>query len=209
MGISRRNGAAPTIRPQEITKTAKKTNKAKKSKQVARIHSLHIESKVDQIYAEIIAGKYEAAIETSKILLTALPKASTYRVGVIINMGLVYLQMGQFKLAYQTFTEALALKPDDPFLLYNYAIASRNTTCYGRALQNLERAMELGVPPEIERSLKQELKAVRKLVEQAMKMRDKNFTLDQLIEQEDVNQHALQLFAEGKYAEAEIALKRS
>lgn len=80
---------------------AKKTNKAKQSKQVARIHSLHIESRVDQIYAEIMAGKYEAAIETRKILLAALPKASTYRVGVIINMGLVYLQMSQFKLAYQ------------------------------------------------------------------------------------------------------------
>jgi Flp pilus assembly protein TadD len=64
------------------------------------------------------------------------------------------------------------------------------------------------VPIEVERSFKKELKAVRKLAEEALKMGDSGFTMSQLIEQEDMNQYAIQLFAEGKYGEAEIAFKR-
>ena len=187
---------------------AKKVQKAKKDKQIVKVQSLHIESKVDQLTDQLTTRNYEGAIETGKILLDTLPQNSTYRVGVIINMGLAHMQLRHFKIAYKVFTEALALRPDDPFLLYEHALAARYTTRYGQALLDLERAAELGVSIEIERQFKKELKVARKLAEEALKMGGNGFTMEQLLEQENMNQDAIQLFAEGKYVEAEIAFKK-
>ncbi len=57
--------------------------------------------------------------------------------------------------------------------------------------------------------VKGELKFARDLVEKTLKLSGPGFTLDQLIEQEDLFQNGLQLMEAGKWKEAEQAFQAS
>ncbi len=76
---------------------------------------------------------------------------------------------------------------------------------FGRSLRDFERARELSIRSELAEKLENELKFARKLAAQSLELRGKDFTLDQLIEQEDFFQNGLQLMEAGEWEEAEQA----
>jgi tetratricopeptide (TPR) repeat protein len=57
--------------------------------------------------------------------------------------------------------------------------------------------------------IEKELKFSRMMAEKSMKLRGPNFTLDQLIEQEDLFQRGLKLMEGGEWHEAELAFQAS
>jgi hypothetical protein len=71
-------------------------------------------------------------------------------------------------------------------------MASRFTSRFGRSLRDYQRAQALNTRPELAEKLEEELKFARELAEQTLKLRGPDFTLDQLIEQEDLFQDGLQ-----------------
>jgi len=88
-------------------------------------------------------------------------------------------------------------------------MASRYTSRFGRSVRDYERAQELNTILPLANDIEKELKFARKMVKESLKMRGPNFTLDQLIEQEDLFQRALSLMEQGQWSEAEQAFKAS
>jgi tetratricopeptide (TPR) repeat protein len=88
-------------------------------------------------------------------------------------------------------------------------MASRFTSRFGRSLRDYERAKELHTRPELAKKLEEELKFARELAEKTLKLRGPDFTLDQLIEQEDLFQDGLQLTEAGEREEAEQVFQAS
>ncbi len=142
-------------------------------------------------------------------LLNYLPPHTSMRADVLDQMGTALGMLQNFPQSYAAYTEALALNPTNAELWFNHGMASRYTTRFGRSLWDYERAKELNVKPELTKKLEEELKFARKLAEESMKLRGPNFTLEQLIEQEDHFQNGLQLMEAGEWQEAEQAFQAS
>src|SRR5260370_20668233 len=111
--------------------------------------------------------------------------------------------------SYEAFTEALALDPNNAELWYNRSGASQFTGRHGQALQDIEHAIELNSITELAEKLDKALSFNRKIAEESMKLRGPNFTLDQLIEQEEHFQQGLKLMETTKWAEAGEAFEAS
>lgn len=180
------------------------SKKSKRSKQNKKIIS--IPSQADKLFdlagQQILHGDYEEAVSNYERLLNFLPQRVPMRADVLSQMGTALAMLQEFPRSYEAFTEALAIDPKNAELWYNRGMASRYTSRFGRSLRDYERAKELNTLPPLTDRIEKEVKFARKVAEGSMKERGPNFTLDQLIEQEDLFQRGLELMMEGKWEEA-------
>ncbi len=142
-------------------------------------------------------------------LLNYLPPHASMRADVLDQMGTALAMLQNFPQSYAAYTEALALNPTNAELWFNRGMASRFTSRFGRSLRDYECAKELNVRPELVKKLEGELEFAREVAEKTRKLRGPDFTLDQLIEQEDLFQGGLQLMEAGQWKEAEQAFQAS
>ncbi len=187
---------------------AKKSKHAKQKKslvpQVSQADKLF-----DLIGHQVFTGDYAEAVANSERLLNYLPKNAPLRADVLAQMGTAQAMLQNFPQSYAAFTEALALDPVNGELWFNRGMASRYTSRIGRSLRDFECAKELNSIPPLAEDIEKELKFTREMVTESLKMRGPNFTLDQLIEQEDLFQRALNFMEKGQWADAEQAFKAS
>ena len=126
-------------------------------------------------------------------------------------IGAAHSKQRNFPQAYDAFTEALSIQPDDAYLWFNRGVIDEFVNRLGQSVRDLERAVELlafdpsdPLARDAEKALKQSMKDAQR----AMKKRGRNFTLDQLIEQESLNLHGLELAKAQKWEEAEQAFRQ-
>ncbi len=163
----------------------------------------------DLIGHQIFQGNYAEAVTNCERLLNYLPRNAPMRADVLDKLGTAHAMLQNFPQSYKAYTEALALNPRDAELWYNRSMASRFTMRFGRALCDIERAIELNTTRELAAQFNEALKFSRKMAKESMKLRGPNFTLDQLIEQEELFQQGLKLMEEGKWEEAGQAFQAS
>jgi tetratricopeptide (TPR) repeat protein len=168
-----------------------------------------VDKYLDLIGQHIFQGNYTEAVATCERLLNYLPQHAPQRIDVLDQLGTAQGMLQNFPQSYAAYTEALSLDPNDAALWLNRGMASRFTTRFGRSLRDYERAKELNTRPELAKKLEEDLKFARELAGKALKLRGPDFTLDQLIEQEDLFQNGLQLMEAGEWEEAEQAFKTS
>jgi tetratricopeptide (TPR) repeat protein len=150
---------------------------------------------------------YNEAIAICESLLSYLPQRSRQRVDVLDQLGSAQTMLQNFPQSYAIYTEALTLAPEDATLWFNRGMASRFTSRFGKSLRDYERAQQLNDRPDLIKSLEEELVVARKLAEESRQTRGPDFTLEQLIEQEDFFQDGLLLMDTGKWQEAEQAFQ--
>jgi tetratricopeptide (TPR) repeat protein len=114
-----------------------------------------------------------------------------------------------FPQSYAAFTEALTIEPDAADLWYNRWLACRYTCRSGRSVRDFERAVALNKNPALQKQFEEALKDSRKFAQESLKMRGKDFTLEQLIEQEDHFQRGLTYLEAQKWEEAEQEFRTS
>jgi tetratricopeptide (TPR) repeat protein len=163
----------------------------------------------DLIGHQIFQQNYAEAVTNCERLLHYLPRNAPMRADVLDKMGTAHAMLQNFPQSYEAYTEALALDPNNAELWYNRSMASRFTMRFGRALRDIERAIELNTTRELTEQFNEALKFSRKIAKESMKLRGPNFTLDQLIEQEELFQQGLKLMEEGKWEEAGQAFQAS
>ncbi len=163
----------------------------------------------DLIGHQIFQGNYAEAVSNCERLLNYLPRHAPQRVDVLAQLGTAQGMLQNFPQSYTAYTEALSLDPNDAELWFNRGMASRFTSRFGRSLRDYERVKELTIRPELAKKLEEELRFARELAGKTLKLRGPDFTLDQLIEQEDLFQDSLQLMEAGEWEEAEQALQAS
>jgi len=187
---------------------AKKSKQSKQKKSVTANLS-QVDKYFDLIGHHIFQGDYAAAVTLCERLLNYLPQHAPQRVDVLEQLGTAQAMLQNFPQSYAAYTEALSLDPNNAELWFNRGMASRFTSRFGRSLRDYERAKELTIIPELAEKLEKELKFARELAEKTLELRGPAFTLDQLIEQEDLFQNGLQLMEAGEWEEAEQAFQTS
>ncbi|HYU76862.1 MAG TPA: tetratricopeptide repeat protein [Ktedonobacteraceae bacterium] len=187
---------------------AKKSKPLKTKKRVIT-HESPVDKYLDLIGHQIFQGDYSEAVATCERLLNYLPRNAPQRVDVLAQLGTAQAMLQNFPQSYETFTEALALEPKNADLWYNRSIASRFVSCFGQALQDIERAIELNTTSELAEKFEKELQFSRKVAEESRKLRGPHFTLEQLVEQENLFQQGLTLMEAERWEEAGQAFQAS
>jgi tetratricopeptide (TPR) repeat protein len=85
----------------------------------------------------------------------------------------------------------------------------RYTTRFGQSLRDFERAQALDGDGLLADKLADALPFARSLAENERRLRGSDFTLDQLIAQEELFQQAVQVMAQGRWAEAEPMFRQN
>lgn len=187
------------------------SRKSKPSKQKKSVitSSPPVDKYLDLIGQQIFQGNYAEAVTHCERLLNYLPRHAPQRVDVLAQLGTAQAMLQNFPQSYKALTQALALDPKNAELWYNRSTASCFTSRFGQALWDIERAIELNTSSELTERLNQELQFSRKLAEESRKLRGPDFTLDQLVEQENLFQQGLTLMEAGKGEEAQQAFQAS
>ena len=188
-----------------IIKMAKKS-KQSKHKKIVTTSSSRADNLYSSIERQIVQGDYMEAIVNCERLLKFLPPHGQLRTDVLFQLGVACSMIQDYPRSYEIFTEVLVLEPDKADVWYNRSMSSRYTLRIGRALRDIERAIELNTRAELAKKFDEALKFNRELADKAMKLRGPDFTLDQLIEQEDLFQQGLKLVETGKWNEARASL---
>jgi tetratricopeptide (TPR) repeat protein len=168
-----------------------------------------VDKYLDLIGHHIFQGNYAEAVTLCERLLNSLPRHAPQRVDVLDQLGTAQAMLQNFPQSYAAYTEALSLDPNNAALWLNRGMASRFTSRFGRSLRDYERAKELNTRPELAKKLEEELEFASDLAGKTLKLRGPDFTLDQLIEQEDLFQNGLQLMEAGEWEAAEQACQAS
>ena len=163
----------------------------------------------DLLQQHVVQGNYAEAVAVGQRLLDVLPPRSQMRVDTLLQIGISHAMLQNFSESYQAFTEALDINPNDAEAWYNRGMASRYTSRIGRSLRDYQRAKELNTHPELNKRIDKEVEFAEKMVRSSLKLRGPNFTLDQLIEQEDHFQRGLEAMQAGRWQEAEEAFRAS
>ncbi len=187
---------------------------SKKSKHPKRKKSLTTNpSQADKLFDlmghQIFQGNYTEAIANGERLLRHLPQQAPLRADVLTQLGIAHSMLQNFPQSYEAFTQALERTPNNAELWYNRGMASRYTLRLGRSLRDFERAVELNTIDALAEKFDEAVKVARELAQKSMEMRGPDFTLDQLIEQEDLFQRGLKLMETGKWNEAGQAFQAS
>lgn len=157
---------------------------------------------------QMIQGQYPEAIETSRRALASLPQRIPLRADALASLGIANMMLQNYEESYDALTEALTITQNDADLWFNRGMASRLTMRSGQSLRDFERAAELAGNSDIAKQVAGELKFSRKFAESSLKLRGRDFTLDQLIEQEDLFQRAVDMMSVSHWEEAEAAFRR-
>ena len=127
------------------------SRKSKPSKQKKSVTTSlpQVDRYLDLIGQQIFQGNYSEAVSNCERLLNYLPRHAPQRVDVLAQLGTAQGMLQNFPQSYEAFSEALALNPNDAGLWFNPSMASRFTLRFGRALRDVERAIELNTRSEL------------------------------------------------------------
>jgi tetratricopeptide (TPR) repeat protein len=185
---------------------AKKSRKST-HKRGSVIGSSRADELLDMMEQQMLQGNYEEAIKNSELLLSLLPQRSQQRSIILEQLGAMYGMQEDYAQSYHAYTEALNIETDNAGLWYNRAMAGRRTSHVGQSVRDLERAAELNTDAELAKMIERELKQSRKMAQKELKKRGRDFTLDQLIEQENYILLTHEYMEAGRWVEAEQSLR--
>jgi tetratricopeptide (TPR) repeat protein len=195
-------------------RTVLKENMSKKSKRVklktssSSQHAL-VATWMNQANAQVLRGNYVAAIDTCQRLLRSLPQKAPQRAEVLDYLGTAQGMLQHFPEAYEAYTEALSLTPGDAQVWYNRGMTCRFTMRSGQSVNDFEQAVALNRNPALAKQFAEALQDSHTFAELSLQIRGSDFTLEQLIEQEEHFQSGLTLMVANKWEEAGEAFQHS
>jgi tetratricopeptide (TPR) repeat protein len=146
---------------------------------------------------------WDTVIRTCKRILIYTPKKSTDRADALTYLANAYGMQENFNSAYQTLNEALTITPDEPLLWYNRGITDRYLFLIGQSVRDMEQAIRLNQDPEFKQKFEDALQTSKMLAKSELTLRPKEFTLDQLIEQQECFFQGNAWMLKGNWSEAE------
>jgi len=158
---------------------------------------------------QLSAQEYDAVIRTCKRILHYLPKQEKLRAQALGLMGMAYALQKRFEESYQILNDAVQLDPADAALLFNRALSARFTSRSGQSLRDFEMIASMDMDHLISNRINDELEIARKVAFSERDMRGPDFTLEQLIEQQELFQHGNYLSGQARWIEAEASFRKS
>ena len=187
---------------------SKKSRPSKQKKSIAP-HSSSIDKYSKIIENQLIQGDYAEAVANCERLLNFLPQQAVQRADVLAKLGTAHGLLQHYHQSFNILTEALSLDSKNAELWFNRGMSSLYIIRIGQAFKDFTRASELNKRADLAENLEKALKFSREMVEQSLQLRGPGFTLDQLIEQEDLFQRGLKLLRVSKWDEAGLSFQAS
>lgn len=123
-------------------------------------------------------------------------------------LGMALGMLDEYEASYQALSEALVMQPERADLWYNRSLSACFTVRTGQSLRDLEQAVALEHNPSLLATYNERLDFMRQIVAEELALRGPDFTLEQLIEQQQLFNQALALYQSGLYTKAGLAFKR-
>ena len=152
--------------------------------------------------------KYKGAAQTARGVMRHVPKGSKPYGEAQYYLGAALLMSQEYQDAYQVLSDTLETSPDDATAWYNRGLVCRFVGRIGQSVRDLEQALELETTPNLQNGYKDALAFSHKLCREELAIRGPDFTLEQLIEQQEMYQNAVQLMTSGKWPEAEAIYRQ-
>lgn len=122
-----------------------------------------------QAQADLLEGKYDAAVEALRRALELQPHSPEF----LIDLATAYFQRAQqedrkddFGAAYESLSQALRLRPDDPVALFNRAIVAEHQFLYHQALDDWEHYLRVDPTSQWREEARNRANAVREKLKQ-------------------------------------------
>ncbi len=154
------------------------------------------------------SGEFERAIRLAQSMLQLAPPRSFLRAEVLNTLGAAQMMSQAYTDAYRTFSEAVQILPQDPYLWYNRGFASRYTMRFGQSLLDFDQAVQLEGDTPVAAQYREAQQQAAYLAQRYLAMRKPGFTLEQLVQQEDLFQQAVQAMEADQWAQAEERLRQ-
>jgi tetratricopeptide (TPR) repeat protein len=183
--------------------------KAQKQSRGWLVGKQQIDAMLEKAIGLLSAREYDSAIRTCKRILQYLPKKDKVRAETLGMIGMAYAMQKKFEHSYQTLSEAVRIDPEDARLWFNRGLTARFTSRSGQSLRDFEQAARMEKDNLVAERIETEIALSREFASSEMKLRGKDFSLDQLIEQQELFQRGNQLSEGGKWKEAEAAFRKS
>ncbi len=141
-------------------------------------------------------------------MLKWLPQDKELQETAWSNLGNTFMMLKDFEQGYLAFSKALEYSPEEAYLWGNRGLAALFTFRSGQAQRDLEKAIKLEEDKRERRQYQQSLDVARRMVKDDLRKRGPGFTIDQLIEQQDLFNKAMRQMAEKRWQEAEQTFRR-
>ena len=168
-----------------------------------------IDGMLEKATSQLAAQDYDHTVKTCRNILKYIPKKDRVCAETLGIMGMAYMLQKKFEESYQTLSEAVRINPDESYLLYNRGLSARFTSRMGQSLRDFEQAAVMKQDSVISGKIEEQLKVAREIALSEMKLRGQDFTLEQLIEQQEWFQLGNKLSGQGKWEEAGVAFRKS
>lgn len=163
----------------------------------------HIERLISQASDQLVIEEYESVISTCQRALKVIPQTSKKRAEPLGYAAIAHLMMQQFDSAYNLLSQAITLEKTDSYLWYNLGLACRFTMRSGKSCKCLEYAVVLEGDGDMAKKFAKELRFSQKMAQRSIELREDCFSLEQLIEQEELFQQGVSKMNSEQWEEAE------
>ncbi len=150
-----------------------------------------VDSLLAQATQALMDKEYSEAIPFCQRALRYLPMNAPERGEAYALLGNAYSMLKRFEDSYQMFSKAIQVNPTDSFHWFNRALAGCYTFRSGQALRDIEQAVALEGQGKMAKTFAERLVFIKKIVKADLALRGKNFSIDQLIEQQELFHNGL------------------
>ena len=166
------------------------------------------ERALNKAESQLLKHDLKGAARTSLELLKWLPQDRNLQEVAWANLGNAYAMLKDFDQGYLAFSKALEYAPEAAYLWFNRGTAALLSFRSGQALRDLEKAIKLEEDKRERREYQKSLDLARRIVKDDLRKRGRGFTIDQLIEQQDLFNLGVRQMAEKRWQEAEQTFRR-
>ena len=146
---------------------------------------------------------YGRVIMTCQRVLRSVADNSPRRAEALRYMGTAHAMKNENQQAFDAFSEALALEPNEFDLWYNRGLASLFTSRIGQAFKDFSKAATLCTERSYKRRILERIEFAENAAREECALRGPDFTLEQLIEQEESVQQGVALMDQEAWSDAE------
>lgn len=152
---------------------------------------------------QLLREDYGRAILTCQRVLRSVTENDPRRAEALRYLGTAHAMKSENQHAFEAFSEALALEPNAFDVWYNRGLASLFTSRLGQAFKDFSKAATLCTEVSFKQRIVEQLEFTEHAVREACALRGPGFTLEQLIEQEELVQRGVALMEQEAWSDAE------
>lgn len=146
---------------------------------------------------------YSRVIMTCQRVLRSVAENDPRRAEALRYLGTAHAMKSENQQAFDAFSGALALEPNEFDLWYNRGMASLFTSRLGQAFKDFSKAATLCTERSYKRRILERIAFTERAAREACALRGPDFTLEQLIEQEELVQRGVALMEQEAWSDAE------